>query len=48
MGATAETFDPIVLSNTGVKADVFPQYVTTLVLGGNGLSSPGRNFLFRV
>ena len=28
---------------TGVKADVFLQCLTTLVLGGNGLSRPGGN-----
>ena len=32
----------------GVKADLFLQCLTTLVLGGNGLSRPGGNFGFKV
>ena len=32
----------------GVKADVFLRCLTTLVLGGNGLSRPGGNLGFRV
>ena len=31
-----------------VKADVFLQCLTTLVLGGNGLSRPGGNLGFKV
>ena len=34
---------PIVLPSTGVKADVYLQCLTTLVMGGNGLSRPGGN-----
>ena len=32
----------------GVSADVYLQCLTTLVLGGNGLSRPGGNSRFRV
>ena len=39
---------PIVLPSTGVKADVFLQCLTTLIMGGNGLSRPGENLGFRV
>ena len=39
---------PIVLPSTGVKADVYPQCLTTLVMGGKGLSRPGGNLGFRV
>ena len=39
---------PIVLPTTGVKADVFLQFLTTLVMGGNGLCRPGPNLGFRV
>ena len=38
----------IVLPSTGVKADVYLQCVTALVMGGNGLSRPGGNLGFRV
>ena len=39
---------PIVLPNTGVKADVFLHCLTILVMGGNGLSRSGGNLGFRV
>ena len=39
---------PIVLPSTGVKADVYLQRLTNLVMGGNGLSRPGGNLGFRV
>ena len=39
---------PIVLPSTGVKADVYLQCMTTLVMGGNGLSRPGGNLGLRV
>ena len=39
---------PMVLPSTGVKADAFLQCLTTPVMGGNGLSRPGRNLGFRV
>ena len=42
------TSPPIVLPSTGVKADVYLQCLTTLVMGGNGLSRPGGNLGFRV
>ena len=42
------TRPPIVLPNTGVKADVFLQCLTTLVMGGNGLSRLGGNLGFRI
>ena len=32
----------------GVKADVYLQCLTTLVMGGNGLSRPGGNLGFRI
>ena len=38
----------IVLPSTGVMADVYLQCLTTLVMGGNGLSRPGGNLGFRV
>ena len=36
------------LSYPGVKADVYLQCLTTLVMGGNGLSRPGGNLGFRI
>ena len=36
------------LTSTGVMADVYLQCLTTLVMGGNGLSRPGGNLGFRV
>ena len=39
---------PIVLPSTGVKADVYLQCLTTLLMGGIGLSRPGGNLGFRV
>ena len=38
---------PIVLPSTGEKADVHLQCLTTLVMGGNGLSRSGGNLGFR-
>ena len=35
-------------SSTGVMADVYLQCLTTLVMGGNGLSRPGGHLRFRV
>ena len=46
--ATGAEAPPIVLPSTGVKADVYLQCLTTLVMGGNGLSRPGGNLGFRV
>ena len=37
---------PIVLPSTRVKADMFLQCLSTLVMGGNGLSRPGGNLGF--
>ena len=39
---------PIVLPSTGVKADVYLQCLTTVVMGGNGLSRPGGNLGLRI
>ena len=39
---------PIVLPSTGVKADVYLQCLTTLVMGGNDPSRPGGNLRLRV
>ena len=47
-GRSPEGLYPIVLPSPGVMADVYLQCLTTLVMGGNGLSRPGGNLGFRV
>ena len=39
---------PLSEPSAGVKADVFLQCFTTLVVGGNGPSRPGGNLGFRI